>query len=79
MRAPLIPTTLTVKFPAGALPLADMVKVEVVDVFGAGTTGLMMFVVTPAGFVDSHEADRVTSELKPRLEVTKIVSVLLCP
>ena len=79
MRAPLIPTILTVKFPIGALPPAVMVKVEETAPFGAGTTGLKMFRVTPAGLVDSHEVDNETGELKPSWEFTVIVPVLLWP
>jgi hypothetical protein len=56
-----------------------MVKVEETAPFGAGTTGLKMFRVTPAGLVDSHEVDNETAELKPSWEFTVIVPVLLWP
>jgi hypothetical protein len=66
-RAPLIPTTLAVKFPVDAVLLAAIVKVEDATMFGLGVTGLWMFSVTPAGLVDSHETESVTVELDEML------------
>jgi len=68
-----------VKFPVDALPLVVIVSVAEAAVFGAGVMGLGVFSVMPVGFVDNHEADKMTGELKPACEFTLIASVPLCP
>jgi len=62
---PLVPVTRIVKFPIDALEPAVIIKIEVAGAPKAGVTGEPIDILMLAGALPSHEAVKVTAELKP--------------
>lgn len=61
----LVPVTRSVKFPGKAVDPAVIVSIEVAVLFETGITGEPIEAVMFAGALASHEAVKVTDELKP--------------
>jgi hypothetical protein len=62
---PLVPVTRIVKFPGEALEPAVIIKTEVAGLPETGVTGDPIDIVMFTGALPSHEAVKVTAELKP--------------